>query len=270
MSSPPRLHEAASVSSGVRSVERCIDILDLLVAHDRSMSLTDLATALDAPKSTVLTILRTLLGRGLVAYDPRTRLYRVGLGFTRYARAQIEVDLRDIAIPHLQTLVEQTSETVTLAKTDGRAVYYLCRIMGSQPLQYAIPVGLPRPMHATAAGKVLLTYMSLADREAYYEKVGLFGLTERTITDRPALEAQLEACRQNGYATAWGETSGDLFGIAAPIFDAADTVVAAVNLGGPLSRFRDGEANLVPAIRTAAEAISLDLRRMGKGVRLGT
>ena len=267
---PPKVRDHGLAPEGVRSVERCIDILDLLVAQDREMTLSELAVAIGAPKSTTLTVVRTLVGRGLVAFDARSRLYRVGLGFTRFAKAQVEVDLRDIAIPHLRHLVEETSETVTLAMTDGRAVYYLCRIMGSQPLQYAVPVGSPRPMHATAAGKVLLAHFHPDQRRDYYEKVELLELTRNTITDRDALEAQLETCRRRGYATAKGETSLDVFGLAAPIFDGDGKVVAAVNLGGPLSRLKDGEVRYVPAVFAAAHAIGRDIQQLKINVGIGS
>jgi DNA-binding IclR family transcriptional regulator len=259
----PPVRDHGLAPEGVRSVERCIDILDLLVAQDREMTLSELATAIGAPKSTTLTVVRTLLGRGLVAYDARSRLYRVGLGFTRFAKAQVEVDLRDIAIPHLRRLVEETSETVTLAMTDGRAVYYLCRIMGSHPLQYAIPVGSPRPMHATAAGKALLAHFRPEQLRDYFEKCELLELTRNTITDRSALEAHLETCRRRGYATAEGETSLDVFGLAVPIFDPKGEAVAAVNLGGPLTRLKDGEARYVPAVAATAEAIARDISQFG-------
>ncbi len=264
--SKPKVRDHGLAPEGVRSVERCIDILDLLVAQEQEMSLSEIAGAIQAPKSTTFTVVRTLVGRGLVAYDARSRLYRVGLGFTRFAKAKVEVDLRDVAIPHLRRLVEETSETVTLAMTDGRAVYYLCRIMGSHPLQYAIPVGSPRPMHATAAGKVLLAHFGPDQRRDYYEKVELLELTKNTITDRHALEAQLETCRRKGYATAKGETSLDVFGLAAPIFNASGEVAAAVNLGGPLSRLKDGEARYVPAVAATAQAIARDIRQLGVGV----
>lgn len=268
MNDEPTPQKEGTGSANVRSIERCIDILDVLVAHDREMSLTELASAIEAPKSTVLTILRTLVGRGLVAVDPRTKLYRTGLGFTRYAAStQIEIDLRDLALPHLEELVEATRETVTLALTDGLAVFYLCRIMGSQPLQYVIPVGMPRPMHATAGGKILLAHMNSAERQAYYRNVGLPSLTARTITDPEKLEAELARCREAGFATACGETSGDLFGVAAPIFNHDGRVVAAVNLGGPLSRFRTGEKAYIKAVVAAAADISAEIRRLGRDLK---
>jgi len=260
---PAPVQDHGLAPEGVRSVERCIDILDLLVAQEREMTLSELASAIGAPKSTTLTVVRTLLGRGLVAYDARARLYRVGLGFTRFAKAQVEIDLRDIAIPHLRRLVEETSETVTLAMTDGRTVYYLCRIMGSHPLQYAIPVGSPRPMYATAAGKALLAHFRPEQLRDYFDKVELLALTKNTITERGALEAHLETCRARGYATAEGETSLDVFGLAVPIFDAEGQAVAAVNLGGPLSRLKDGQARYVPAVAATAQAIARDISQFG-------
>lgn len=259
----PPVRDHGLAPEGVRSVERCIDILDLLVAQDREMTLSELATAIGAPKSTTLTVVRTLLGRGLVAYDARSRLYRVGLGFTRFAKAQVAVDLRDIAMPHLRRLVEETSETVTLAMTDGRAVYYLCRIMGSHPLQYAIPVGSPRPMHATAAGKAFLAHFRPDQLCDYFDKGELLELTRNTITDRSALEAHLATCRRRGYATAEGETSLDVFGLAVPIFDPKGEAVAVVNLGGPLSRLKDAEARYVPAVAATAKAIARDISQFG-------
>ena len=47
----------------VRSIERSIDVLNLLVPPGRAMTLSQLSRELGAPKSTVLTIVRTLAGR---------------------------------------------------------------------------------------------------------------------------------------------------------------------------------------------------------------
>jgi DNA-binding IclR family transcriptional regulator len=135
--------------------------------------------------------------------------------------------------------------------------------MGSHPLQYAIPVGSPRPMHGTAAGKALLAHFRPEQLRDYFEKVELLALTRNTITDRAALEAHLETCRKRGYPTAEGETSLDVFGLAVPIFDVEGQAVAAVNLGGPLSRLKDGQARYVPAVAATAQSIARDINQLG-------
>jgi DNA-binding IclR family transcriptional regulator len=248
----------------VRSVERCIDILDLLATHGRALSLSDISRGVGAPKSTVLTIVRTLVARGLVALDDERKLYRLGLGVARWGgRVSERVDLASLARPHLQRLARETQETATLALTDGRSVYYVERTVGDQPLQYVVPVGVPRPMHGTAGGKVFLAHMSDAERLAFVKQVGLKRYTERTITDPAALERHLRAVKRTGYGVTRAETSADLFGIAAPIVDRAGKAIAAVNLGGPLFRLRRRQDEYVAATVAAAAAISAEIGRIG-------
>ena len=95
---PPAAAGVARPSATVRSVERCIDIIDVLATSRRPLSLSAISRAIDTPKSTALTIVRTLVQRGLLAMDPATKLYEIGLGFGRYTSGQSRrVDLIDRA-----------------------------------------------------------------------------------------------------------------------------------------------------------------------------
>src|SRR5690349_10021706 len=101
-SSEPAL---APASSTVRSVERCIDILDLLARERAGMTLSALSRAIETPKSTTLTIVRTMVARGLVAHEASTKLYSLGLGLSRYFQPDArKVNLIDIATPSLESL----------------------------------------------------------------------------------------------------------------------------------------------------------------------
>src|SRR5450631_3447985 len=92
-------------SSTVRSVERCIDIIDMLAARRLPMSLSELSRAISTPKSTTLTIVRTLVHRGLLSFDPATKQYQIGLGLSRYASERPrKVDLITLATPFLEAL----------------------------------------------------------------------------------------------------------------------------------------------------------------------
>lgn len=255
------VQQHAQVSSPVRSVERCIDILDLLATSAKAVSLGDISRGVGAPKSTVLTIVRTLVARGVVVRDDEHKLYR--LSSARWGGSVPErADLASLARPHLQRLARETQETATLALTDGRSIYYHERTIGDQPLQYVVPVGVPRPMHGTASGKVFLAQMSPAERLAFVKQVGLKRFTPRTITDSAALERNLQVVRRNGYGITRAETSDDLFGVAAPIVDRTGKIIAAVNLGGPLFRLRRRQQDYVAATAAAAAAISAELARI--------
>lgn len=260
---------AARASTAVRSVERCIDILDILANAPSAMSLSMISRAIQTPKSTTLTIVRTLVQRGLVTMDPATKLYQIGLGFARYtAERPRRADLIEVATPSLEALARETLETSTLAMREGDKVFNVCRFVGPQPLQLHVPIGIARDLHATAGGKIFLAWMDNAQRRAFLAAHPLPRFTPRTLTDPASLARRLAASRRLGYAIARGETSPDLFGVAAPVFGRGGAVVAAVNLSGPLFRLQPNQPHYVQSTRAAADAISREIARIGGEVAL--
>jgi len=248
----------------VRSIDRCFDILEMLMERGREMSLAEISRTLGAPKSTVLTIVRTLVARGLLAPDEQRKVYRLGLGFARFYSSRIEpLPLQEIARPELHKLTLATGETSTLAIVEGHSVFYSCAIQGEQAIQYVVPVGVPRPLHCTASGKLALAQLDPQELRTYVRKAGLARFTPRTITRLGALKEELDAIRGQDYATSIGELSADLFGIATPIHDHQDRLIASVNLAGPIFRLGDRMPRLVQAAQLAAAQISMEVRRVG-------
>lgn len=255
---------SAPSSSTVRSVERCIDIIDMLAARRLPMSLSELSRATSTPKSTTLTIVRTLVHRGLLSFDAATKRYQIGLGLARYASERPrKVDLFTLASPFLEALARETLETATIAMREGDKVYNVCRFVGQQPLQVLIPIGIPRTLHATAGGKIFLAWMSREERAVHIDSRPLERFTSSTVTDPRLLHRRLDACKRDGYSVTRGETLPELFGIAAPITDRHGAIVAAVNLSGPLFRLQRGQPQYVAAVRKAASLISEQIARVG-------
>lgn len=253
----------------VRSIDRCFDIIEMLVDSGREMSLAEISRNLDAPKSTVLTIVRTLAARGLLALDEERKVYRLGLGFARFARHVGEpATLEAIARPHLEKLTHDTGETTTLALVEGHSVFYSCAVQGSQVIQYVVPIGVARPLHCTASGKLALAQMDQDGVKSYIQRAGLGRFTARTITRTSALWAELEKIRKQAFSTSLGEISNDLFGVAAPIRNQDEAVIASVNLVGPIFRLSNRMPRLVQAVRRTAQQISVEVRRAGPSLVL--
>jgi len=61
-------------------------------------------------------------------------------------------------------------------------------------------------------------------------------MTERTITERAALQAEIDGVRKRGYGTVFGEREADVNSIAAPVFERAGELAAILGLQGPASR----------------------------------
>ncbi len=251
------------MSDTVRSIDRCFDIVEMLMASVREMSLAEISRTLDAPKSTVLTILRTMVARGVLALDEERKVYRLGLGFARFASHAETPTLQAMARRHLEKLTLVSGETSTLAVVEGNAVYYSCAQQGPQAIQYVVPVGVPRPLHCTASGKLALAQLDLEGVRNYVRKVGLTRFTPRTITRAGALAEELVQIRTQDFATSVGEISTDLFGIATPIRDIEGRVMASVNLAGPIFRLGNRMPRLVRAARQTAQEITRELGRLG-------
>jgi DNA-binding IclR family transcriptional regulator len=84
--------------------------------------------------------------------------------------------------------------------------------------------------------------------------------TSRTISNRAALAAELEAVRERGYAYNLGEREDDLHAVAAPVWGSRGELVAIVGVQGPASRFdTDAMDAAVEPLLEHAHAVSLEL-----------
>jgi DNA-binding IclR family transcriptional regulator len=124
----------------------------------------------------------------------------------------------------------------------------------------ALEVGALLPAHATALGKVLLAANRYAAHELAAE--GLAQYTPATITERDALERELQEVQERGWATDGEELVAGVVSIAAPIQDRRGVTVGAIGISGPVERLTEDDAprsDLVAFVREAARAVSRDL-----------
>lgn len=143
----------------------------------------------------------------------------------------------------------------------------MARVAAHRIMSVAISVGTRFPAFATSMGRVLLAGRSADWLEGYLASARLRALTPHTITDGGQLRAELSRVREQGWALVDEELEEGLRSIAAPVKDAAGTVVAAVNVSAPARRgsTEDIVRDLLPALLRAAQEISTDLVHLGWG-----
>jgi DNA-binding IclR family transcriptional regulator len=113
-------------------------------------------------------------------------------------------------------------------------------------------LGRAVPLHSTAIGKVLLAYGAAQLRPGRLER-----RTEQTITSRVALDVELAAVRQHGYAVIDGELEPGLVAVAAPVYRDGGAVVAALSVSGPGTRLTPPRiADVAAACMAQASALS--------------
>ena len=173
-------------SRDVEATLRAVTILDAL-AEGGELGTTDLARRTSISASTVSRQLGTLTRSGLVEHVPATGRYRLGVRVLRLANAVLgRLDLRDIARPHLEHLVDAVGETGTLSipgDTDAITVDF---VPTDRYLQGVTRLGRPSVGHASSAGKVMLAFGDVP-----LPRGRLAAFTPNTITDPAKLAGEI-------------------------------------------------------------------------------
>jgi DNA-binding IclR family transcriptional regulator len=243
---------------GHRAANRVVDILELVAASRDGLALREVSAQLEAPKSSLLPLLRALTARGYLAQGPAGE-YRLGASVTALgAGSPSQRDLADVAHPALVELMRRTGETVFLGTLggDGLSVVYVDKVESEHIIRYAAGVGDRRPLHATSSGKALLAFLPAEQREWILKALPLARHTERTVTSPAALRATLEEIQRTGVCVSLDEMVRGAAGVAAPIFDRQGRVAGVCTVAGPTDRVRPQVRALSAEARRTAAAIS--------------
>lgn len=224
----------------ITTVERAADVLLHFAASDQpDLGVTELATDLDLSKAVVHRLLTTLASKGFVEADPETRRYRLGPEVLAVGAAYLaRLDLREIALPVMQELSEQTGETATMSIRHGWERLYVDQVTPDREVKMSVVLGQRFPLHAGSSSKAFLAFLEQKDRKAYMDTHDLTILTDQTINDRADLESELDTTLTRGYAISYGERQAGASSVAAPVFDNHGEPAAVLSVCGPLERFR--------------------------------
>ena len=197
------------------SVVRAARILDRLAHSQTPMTLAEIASELDIPKSTAYSILRDLASESFVTVSSPPA-YSIGLKAFEIGSAHLRASGTAGAVaPELARLTRALNITSHYAVLDGTEVLYLCKEDPSTlGIQLASAIGARRPSHLTAVGKACLAWVE-ADRLPGHVELAARGADGQTIS-LPDLTAELAQIRGQGFAT--GDAAAGIQGVAAPVF----------------------------------------------------
>lgn len=262
----PAEGSTGSQRASVKSADRTIDILELLASRPQRMTLSELQRALGVPKSSLHSLLQTLVTRGWIETDERNLTHGVGLRALRVGAAYLERDpVIEAAGPLLTQLRNELNETVHLARLDGSDIVYLSSRESAHHLRSSSRIGRRLPVHTTALGKALLAVRNEAEVDALLPD-RLEALTPDTVTDRAVLNAELAVARAVGYSYEQGQNTPGLgcFGVAVAVRrPALDSLSCSV----PLIRLTEQHGHqIVAALVQAADELGHLTRRTTGGV----
>lgn len=237
MTKPSSKSEAAQRSGNVQSVDRALQLLEILGEDAEGYRLTDLAARSGLSLSTVHRLLTTLEVRQFVQFDQSDGLWHVGRkAFQVGSTFAQQKNFVAPSLPFLRKLRDQTRETANLGvAVDGRVIF-LAQVESREIMRAITRVGGATPMVNSGIGKALLSTYSAADVAAIVATYGMHKLTPNSLTRAGDLRDNLARIRAQGYSVDDEEFQQGLRCIAAPVYNQQGEAFCAISVSGLAQR----------------------------------
>lgn len=254
----PAQRSSADDHDRLSALEKSVLVLEAIVDHPQPVSLPELTLRLGLPRQTIHRVLQQLSANALISRIADSDRYAVGPRLSRLAFATLQS--RNQTAPMraiLSDLVAETGETCNIGVLEDFDFVYIERIECEWSLRVHLSAGSRVRAHSTSGGKIMLAYMEPDQRGKLLDAYPLEAFTSTTITSRSKLETQLKKVRSQGYAINDREQNVGIVGIAVPILDEDEKILAALALHGPDQRLSlKSAAAFVPQMQDAARKLA--------------
>jgi DNA-binding IclR family transcriptional regulator len=243
----------------IPSLAKACRLLQLVAEHQGEWTATELARAIETPRTTCFRMLQTLVQEKLILADGSS--YRLGAGLVRLGLKTLEgLSIRRLCVPVLRELAKTLGETVHLAiLCDDRSL--LLEVYDSpQSQRVSSRPGSLVWLHASATGKVLLSHLDQGPRNELFTRLEMPALTPRSLTSPELLSAQFPAILEQGYAMDDEEYQHDYRCLAVPVKDGQGKVIAAIGLTSSPARLPYASiASVISRMQEGSRVLSYNL-----------
>jgi IclR family KDG regulon transcriptional repressor len=223
--------------AGIQSLGRAFAILEEVARHRDGIGLADLSKRVGLHNSTTFHLVKTMVSLGYIRQERDTKRYRVGRPLFALAASSLdEIEMVNLATPVLEDLSRETGESAHFAVRMGDAVVVIARTSGPGAFQLTDRVGVVRPAHCTALGKIILASLRPDQLDRFLQRVELKPSTEKSITDIAVLLREIEEIRESGIAFDDGEFNLEVRCVAVPVKDFTGQVTGTLGISGPVWR----------------------------------
>jgi DNA-binding IclR family transcriptional regulator len=249
----------------IGSLTKGLMILEMMMESD-NLGVTEISRVLKVNKSSAYRLLITLEERGFVKQEVSGR-YSLGMKLASFRTKVLEgIDIRDISRPFLSKITEKTRESSCVSILSKDQAIIIEKQSSKENISANLYIGLSEPLHCTAVGKILLSYLPENEQISLLTASPLERFTLKTITDVGILLEELKQIRSRGIAIDDEEYSLSMRCIAAPIFNNKGEVVAALGISGPITRIRlDILDDYIQTVKEVASELSSQMGYSGIG-----
>ncbi len=248
----PSLIDDEPRGGGVQSIGRAFAILEEIARSRDGIGLAELSKRVGLHNSTTFHLVKTMVSLGYVRQLKDSKRYRVGRPLFALAASSLDdVEMVSLATPVLEDLSRETGESGHFAVRMGDSVVVIARTSGAGAFQLTDRVGVVRPAHCTALGKIILAALRPDQLDRFLERAELKPHTPKSITDVDKLRQEIAEVRKSEIAFDDGEFDPEVRCVGVPVRDFTGQVIGAIGISGPVWRLSlqalQGRAKLVQA-----------------------
>ncbi|MCZ2839534.1 IclR family transcriptional regulator [Modestobacter sp. VKM Ac-2985] len=246
----------ARTPTGESVLARAVRVLDAFTAEEPTLAVGEIARRSGLHVATASRLVAELVAHGLLERGPG-RQVRIGVRLWELgARASPTVSLRDAAMPILEDVHAVVGHHAQLGIIDADDVLFVERLSARDSVINFSRIAGRLPLATSSSGLVLLAHAPPPVQERVLAGP-LRPVTPAGLHTPAQLRAQLAEVRRTQSAVLAGHQHPDATGVAVPVRDARNEVVAALSVVVP----NDGRgADLVPLLLSAARGITRALR----------
>ena len=238
-----------------RTTQRTVEILELIATTDRELTLSDIAKALEMPKTSAFDILETLVQmnmlyireNGVKTYHIGVKSYSIG---SNYSKTSL---LLNASEPIIKDLAMATNLTILIAKETSGEIVFTLKQEPEKKIIATPSIGDRLYIHTTSIGKSILAFSHKQER--LMEEIDFCAQTNNSITSKKDLLHAIGKIKEQGYAISNRENEAHTFSIGAPIFDHRGYVTAAIGTLGLYQESYDPTRDIA-LVKEAAAQIS--------------
>jgi len=217
-----------------RTAQRTVEILKLTSENASGISLEDICTKLDMPKTSAYDIVTTLVHTGVMQVSKKEKQlytigllsYQIGVAYTNH------LDLVTVIEPVLGAFAKVSKKTIFFGVESQYELVYLCKFEPETPIITTATVGSKNPMYCTSLGKAILSAMSEGELKEMMRHFKFNKRTKWTIDSKEALLSDLKTVRKVGYALDNRELEEHMLCIGSPVYGNTGSVIGAISASG--------------------------------------
>jgi len=242
------------------TIQRTFDVLDYVSKIQKGVTLQEIITEFNYPKSSAFVVVQSLLELGyLETVHDNDKKYCLGINtFQLGMRYVSDLDVLRQCSYLLNPLADKSGNTAFVVVLNGINVVYLDKYVPQNAVLTSCSLGARKKAYTTANGKALLAFLPEKEKDELVNRIYTKDEDAQKIISKEDLLKELDEIKNKGYSMKrQGEKSISLcFG--APIFDYTGHVIATISLSDVYDSECDGN-ELGRELKETALKISLSM-----------